>query len=99
MSEEPTGHTLPVAGEMLNEAAPVPASVFESTSDRRAESNVMRHKYKVLSDEEKVAMETIKDMGLGLHRCLDALGQSRELSLAKTKVEEAVMWGVKHITR
>ena len=26
------------------------------------------------------------------------LGNNRELSLAKTKIEEAVMWAVKHIT-
>ena len=26
-------------------------------------------------------------------------GTSRELSIAKTKAEEAVMWAVKHVTR
>lgn len=30
---------------------------------------------------------------------IDSIGQSRELSLAKTKIEEAVMWAVKHVTR
>lgn len=29
---------------------------------------------------------------------IEGLGNSRELSLAKTKIEEAVMWAVKHIT-
>jgi hypothetical protein len=30
---------------------------------------------------------------------MDNIGQSRELSLAKIKIEEAVMWAVKHITK
>ena len=30
---------------------------------------------------------------------IDVIGSSRELSLAKTKIEEAVMWAVKHITK
>ena len=95
MSQEPMGQTV----EMPAGAADPSPRTFESTSDRRADSNVMRHQYKVLSEVEKKAMEEIKDVGLSLHRLLDGLGQSRELSLAKTKVEEAVMWGVKHITK
>ena len=70
----------------------------DSTSDQRTVNNVMRHAYRVLSDEEKAAMQKIKDDGLALHAFLDQLGASRELSIAKTKVEEAVMWTVKHIT-
>ena len=34
----------------------------ESTSDERTVNNVMRHKYRVLTDEEKAAMQTVKDM-------------------------------------
>lgn len=75
------------------------AENISSTSDQRTVNNTMRHHYRVLSDEEKQAMQTIKDMGLDLLTFLDALGQSREISLAKTKIEEAVMWGVKHVTR
>ncbi|NKF21587.1 hypothetical protein G7Y82_04600 [Solimonas sp. C16B3] len=60
------------------------------------------HDYRVLSDDEKAAMQKLKDMGLELHEFLTGLEQitktSRELSIAKTKVEEAVMWAVKHIT-
>jgi len=33
-----------------------------------------------------------------LYGVLEGLGSSRELSLAKTKVEEAVMWATKHLT-
>lgn len=72
--------------------------MVSSTSDERTRNNVMRHEYKVLSDEEKAAMQAIKDDGLALHDFIDSLGESRELSIAKTKLEEAVMWTVKHIT-
>ncbi len=71
-----------------------------STSDDRTVNNVMRHEYKVLSDDEKLAMQKIKDLGLEFHTYLHSLSKtgSRELSTAKTKIEEAVMWAVKHIT-
>lgn len=69
-----------------------------STSDDRTVNNVMRHAYRVLSVEEKAAMQKIKDDGLALHEYFESLGGSRELSLAKTKIEEAVMWAVKHVT-
>ena len=71
---------------------------MDSTSDERVTNNVMRHEYKVLSDDEKQAMQMIKDSGLAFHSLVNELGESRELSLAKTKIEEAVMWAVKHIT-
>lgn len=70
-----------------------------STSDDRTTNNTMRHNYRVLSDTEKRAMSNIKDMGLELHEYIDSLGSSRELSIAKTKIEEAVMWAVKHVTK
>lgn len=70
----------------------------ESTSDERTVNNTMRHQYRVLSDEEKTQMQKIKDNGLALLELVTSLGQSRELSIAKTKIEEAVMWAVKHIT-
>ena len=70
-----------------------------STSDERTVNNVMRHAYRVLSDAEKAQMQAIKDKGLELHALVESIGKSRELSLAATKVEEAVMWAVKHITR
>ena len=75
-----------------------PASTVDSTSDARTVNNVMRHAYRVLSDEEKKAMQEVKDLGLALHEKIKSLGVTRELSLAATKVEEAVMWAVKHIT-
>lgn len=70
-----------------------------STGDDRVINNVMRHEYRVLSDDEKQMMQSIKDKGLELYDLIESIGQSRELSLAKTKTEEAVMWAVKHLTR
>jgi len=69
-----------------------------STSDERTVNNVMRHAYRVLTEEEKVAMQKLKDTGLEFHNYLSSLGNSRELSIAKTKLEEVVMWSVKHLT-
>jgi hypothetical protein len=70
----------------------------DSTSDERTVNNVMRHEYRVLSDREKADMQAVKDLGKQLWDYLDSLTPSREVSLAKTKAEESVMWGVKHIT-
>lgn len=70
-----------------------------STSDERVANNVMRHEYRVLSEGEKQDMKEIKDLGLQFFDRIGALGASREVSLAKTKAEEAVMWAVKHITQ
>ena len=74
-------------------------TTVSSTSDERTVNNVMRHEYRVLSDVEKAQMQALKDKGLELHNLIESIGQSRELSIAKTKTEEAVMWAVKHITR
>jgi len=70
----------------------------DSTSDARTINNTMRHAYRVLSDAEKANMAAIKDEGLKFHELVSGMGNSRELSVAKTKIEEAVMWAVKHIT-
>lgn len=78
---------------------------IDSTSDDRTTNNVMRHEYRQLSENEKIDMKAIKDAGLDFVNHLDTVashgpdGMTRELDLAKTKIEEAVMWAVKHITR
>jgi hypothetical protein len=71
----------------------------DSAGDQRTVNNVMRHEYRVLSDLEKDQMRALKDQGVAFVESCDRIGGSRELSLAKTKMEEAVMWAVKHITR
>lgn len=74
-------------------------NIVNSTSDERTVNNVMRHEYRVLDEHEKQRMQMVKDKGLNFLEYMDFIGASRELSLAKTKIEEAVMWAVKHITR
>ena len=80
----------------------------DSASDDRTVNNLMRHQYRVLGDTEKAQMQMIKDLGLQFVNELQVIGGtpvggdrqgSRELALAQTKIEEAVMWAVKHITR
>ena len=73
--------------------------MVDSTSDQRTVNNVMRHEYRVLTDAEKMRMQEIKDKGLELYLLIESVGKSRELSLALTKTEEAVMWAVKHLTK
>ncbi|MCC5809902.1 MAG: hypothetical protein JJU06_05965 [Ectothiorhodospiraceae bacterium] len=79
-----------------------------SSSDDRTVNNIMRHQYRVLDGTEKLHMQEVKDAGLRFVRLLHQVGGtdfagdrqgSRELSRAQTKMEEAVMWAVKHITR
>lgn len=79
-------------------------STVSSTSNERTVNNVMRHEYRVLNDNEKIDMKCIKDAGAEFFRTIETVeshysDSSRELSLAKTKIEEAVMWAVKHITK
>jgi hypothetical protein len=81
----------------------------DSTSDDRVTNNLMRHTYRVLGDKEKADMQHLKDLGYEFISALhdvggseftdDARQSSRELSVAQTKIEEAVMWAVKHVTR
>lgn len=72
--------------------------VVDSDSDERTANNTVRHQYRVLSAEEKEQMVAIKDAGQALIDIINAQGRSRELSLALTNAEQAVMWAVKHIT-
>lgn len=72
--------------------------IMDSTDDKRIENNTFRHQYRILTDEEKEQMLAIKDMALALHELYASIGESRTLSIAKTRLEESVMWAVKHIT-
>lgn len=74
-------------------------ATMPSTSDARVLNNVMRHNYRVLSQAEKEQMLQVKDAGLLFYDVVESIGQSRELSIAKTKIEEATMWATKHLTK
>ena len=71
---------------------------LQSDSPERVQNNTVRHQYKVLNDVEKAQMLAVKDKGLEFLNILNTYQPSREMSLAKTKIEEAVMWAVKGIT-
>jgi hypothetical protein len=43
-------------------------------------------------------MVELKDLGAAFIVKCNAVGKSRELALAVTNAEQAVMWAVKHVT-
>ncbi len=68
----------------------------------------MRHSYRLLTEDEKALVVRLKDVGGEFIALLHQAGgtdpederfDSRELSIAHTKIEEAVMWAVRHVTR
>lgn len=79
-----------------------------STSDARTQNNSTRSTYRVLTDEEKVLMDRLKTAGSDfIAMCHDIGGTdssgdrlaSRDLSLAVTHMEDAVMRAVRHLTK
>ena len=83
-----------------------------SESDDRVSNNSLRHQYRILSDAEKDQMVRAKDLGLSFINLLHEIGgtdplndpenprfASRDLALANTHIEDAVMRAVRHITR
>ena len=74
--------------------------MIDSAADDRTANNVLRHEYRVLSEEEKLQMKEIKDIGADFIRACRRIGSplNRELALAVTKIEEATFWAVKFIT-
>lgn len=71
----------------------------DSASDNRTANNAVRHAYRVLTDAEKQQMVDLKDIGAAFIAKCQEIGGSRELALAITNAEQAVMWAVKHVTR
>lgn len=72
----------------------------DSTSDDRTVNNTMRHEYRVLTDDEKAKMKAVKDMGRDLIDLIQTLPPNYpEMEHAIMKVEEAVMWAVKGLTK
>lgn len=62
-------------------------------------ADVFRKVYTPLSDEQKALVERVKTKAEELYTIIDETTGSREQSLAKTKLEESVMWAVKNITQ
>ena len=67
-------------------------------------SDVFRKEYRPITESQKSWIISFKDQAETLHitfeSCLDALTESdkRMMALAKTNLEQAVMWSVKAIT-
>lgn len=59
----------------------------------------MRQEYRELSQDEKDLLKAVKSEAEDLHNKIASIGASRELSLALTNLEQAVMWATKHITK
>lgn len=92
----------------MPEVTPEKPESVDSTSDERTTNNSMRHQYRVLSADEKALMARVKDVGAWLVSELHKMGgtdpsgdkfASRDLSLANTHIEDAVMRVVRHITK
>ncbi|MBY0297754.1 MAG: hypothetical protein K2X71_17260 [Methylobacterium sp.] len=87
----------------------------DSASDDRTANNAVRYQYRVLSDAEKAQMVRVKDAGAAFLQMLDELRTppetvegspgmafatiDRELNIACERIEEAVMWAVRHVTK
>lgn len=50
-----------------------------------------------LTEEQRARVDEVKRLGNELHDYLEALPAGREVSLAKTNLEQAVMWAIKGI--
>ena len=47
----------------------------------------MRHEYRVLSDDEKNMMQSIKDKGLELHELIESIGNPVNFLLPRRKLK------------
>ncbi len=63
------------------------------------DDTLMRYEYRTLTIAECDRLRELNDAGLVFVKLCAAIGTSRELSLAVTRMEEAVMWAVKHVTK
>lgn len=61
-------------------------------------TDVMRMQYKELDARQVQDIAELKLMGETFVEKCNLIGKSRELSLAITNAEQAVMWAVKHVT-
>lgn len=78
---------------------------MKSTDDGRVSVSGIRHSYRELDDREWDLVREVKDQGQRLwdiaeeeQRRAGRPGQARSFALAKTKIEEAVMWLAHGIT-
>lgn len=83
----------------VREALQVLAKRIETLEYLNMDSNLLRPKYPELTGVQKEQLKGIKDIAYDFWMTLNKLGVSRELSLAKTYLEETVMWASRHIEK
>lgn len=93
-------HTISTLG-MVNRVEFTTITIFYMGPD-----NPFRPEYRELSDAEKAQIDAVKDKAFELLQSFDvpctpekAQAMGREMALARTKLEESVMWAVKGITK
>lgn len=69
---------------------------IEYTEDDAVE-DVMNSEPRSLSSEHKASIGEIKEFGNDFYALLSSLGDSKEMEIAKLKLEECVMWAVKGV--
>lgn len=65
-------------------------------------TDTFRKEYKPLSDEQKIDMAIVKDVAKKLETVIlnaKTQGNGREMAVAMTNLETAIMWAVKGITK
>ena len=62
-------------------------------------NNLEQHALRVLSNNETLRkIKALREQGDTFLNLLQSFGNSRELDLARVKVEEAVMWATTHLS-
>lgn len=65
-------------------------------------SDTFHKKYRKLNEKEEILMESIKVAAEDIERLFSLVktpDSGREISLAKTKLEESIMWAIKGLTK
>jgi len=83
----------------IEEALQVLTKRIETLEYLNLDNNLLRPKYPDLTGEQKEQLKGVKDLAYDFWLMLNDLGVSRELSLAKTYLEETVMWASRHIEK
>lgn len=85
--------------DMVDEYLPSGDKTGEEPEDKEGDTveDVMNAEPRKLSLEELSSIEEIKEVGNDFYAMLHSLGNSREMEIAKLKLEECVMWAVKGI--
>lgn len=60
--------------------------------------DTFRKEYRKLEPREVALVQEVKERADAMLMTLEAIGSGRDQALAKTKLEESVMWAVKAIT-